>query len=205
MVRWEIRRVAVSFNGERKAGGCNANHDVPQGGRTIEVPPQAIVWRILVKSAATCSDSLIDEFTSPSFRVAFRRYFTEFGYEVSDWDGLFASMGADGEHAWVRVRDDGSVVGFIMFNPIAVTSSFFEETMGFVREFWVAAEYRNQGYGAALLRLAERWFVSQGIRTAVLTTDTAERFYRRHGYVDSPACKARNGCPVFVRHLPATM
>lgn len=151
------------------------------------------------------TDTLISDFSDPLFQTAFQRYFAEMGIHVKDWDGLFREMdgGNEGEKnaAYVRMAADGSVIGFIQFIPIRFTSWFFEETCGFIREFWVAEEFRGKGHGSALLALAERYFLEQGIRTGILTTDTAEPFYERHGYVKECGCRAKNTDGVLVKRL----
>ena len=152
-----------------------------------------------------CTDLLIEDFSDPRFRAAFRQYFDELGIEVTDWDGLFREIGrGDGgekNEAYVRLAADGGVIGFILFIPIRFASWFFEETCGFIREFWVAEEYRSRGYGGELLALAEARFWAQGFCTAVLTTGTAGGFYRRHGYAEAPGCRAKNKDGVFVKRL----
>ena len=151
------------------------------------------------------SDVLITDFTDPVFQAAFRQYFAELGINVKDWDGLFQEMNADsgGEKnaAWLRTAADGSVIGFIQFVPIRFTSWFFEETFGFIREFWVAEAFRSQGHGAELLALTESYFLEHGICAGILTTDTAQRFYERHGYVRAHGCRAKNKDEVFVKRL----
>ena len=151
------------------------------------------------------SDKLITDFTDPVFQTAFKQYFEELGINVKDWDGLFREMNADSEGeknaAYVRTGLDGGVIGFIQFVPIRFTSWFFEETLGFIREFWVAEAFRNQGNGAELLALAERHFLERGIYASILTTDTAERFYERRGYVRVYGCSAKNEDEVFVKRL----
>ena len=150
-------------------------------------------------------DVLITDFTDPVFQAAFKQYFGELGINVKDWDGLFQEMntGSEGKKnaAYVRMAADGSAIGFIQFVPIRFTSWFFEETAGFIREFWVAEAFRNQGNGADLLALAEKHFLERGIYTTILTTDTAERFYERHGYVRAHGCEAKNKDEVFVKRL----
>ena len=154
------------------------------------------------------TDTLISDFFDSGFQKAFRQYFAELGIHVRDWDGLFQEMnrGDEGEKnaAYVRTGPDGGVIGFIMLVPIRFMSWFFEETCGFIREFWVAEEYRNRGHGAQLLALAEQYFLEQGIYTGILTTDTAERFYRRHGYVKASGCRAKNKDEVFTKRLKQT-
>ena len=151
------------------------------------------------------SDVLISDFTSPVFRAAFQQYFEEIGMKIKDWDGLFQEMnrGDDGEKnaAYVRLSADGGVIGFLLFIPIRFASWFFEETCGFIREFWVAETFRGQGHGSELLSLAERYFLEHGIYTSILTTDMAGRFYERHGYRKAAGCGAKNKDEVFVKRL----
>ena len=148
------------------------------------------------------TDVLISDFNDPRFETAFQTYFSELGISVKDWDGLFREMNEDGgNQAFVRTAEDGSVIGFIQFKPIKFTSWFFEETCGFVREFWVSESYRNKGHGSALLRLAEDYFQEQGIYKSIHTTDTAERFYLKHGYRKAPGIKAKNKDEAFIKHL----
>lgn len=151
------------------------------------------------------TDALITDFTHPAFQAAFQQYFAELGINVKDWDGLFQEMNAGGgdekNAAYVRASADGNVVGFIQFVPIRFSSWFFEETLGFIREFWVAEAFRDRGHGAELLALAEDQFLERGICTAILTTDTARRFYERHGYSKAHGCRAKNEDEVFVKRL----
>ncbi|MBE6989556.1 MAG: GNAT family N-acetyltransferase [Ruminococcaceae bacterium] len=148
------------------------------------------------------ADRLISDFSDPQFRQGFRQYFDELGISVSDWDALFREMDGDGDNAaFIRSAPDGRIVGFLQFRPAAFTSWFFEETCGFIREFWVAPAFRGSGHGSALIARAERYFLEQGMYTAVLTTDTAPDFYTRHGYVRAPGCRAKNGDEVFIKRL----
>ena len=151
------------------------------------------------------SDKLITDFTDPVFQAAFKQYFAELGINVKDWDGLFHEMNAgDGDEknaAYVRTGLDGGVTGFIQFVPMQFTSWFFEETLGFIREFWVAEPFRDRGHGTGLLTLAENHLLEHGICTAILTTDTAQRFYERRGYSRAHGCRAKNKDEVFVKRL----
>ena len=148
-----------------------------------------------------CSEERITDFTDPRFQNAFRAYFSELSIPVDDWDCLFRQMNGEGNEAVLRTDADGRAVGFLMFQPIRAESWFFSETLGFIREFWVTPERRGQGHGSALLRRAEARLRELGVRTAVLTTDTAERFYRNRGYMPAPGCRAKNGDPVYFRQL----
>ena len=116
------------------------------------------------------SDNLISDFSDSLFQAAFKQYFSELGLHIRDWDGLFREMNADGGNlAFVRTSESGNVIGFIQFKPLKFTC-------GFIREFWVADEYRNQAHGSALLALAEEHFLKNGIYTSILTTDTISGF-----------------------------
>ena len=151
------------------------------------------------------TDFLISDFLDPRFQRAFQRYFAELGIQVRDWAGLFREMdrGDAGEKnaAYVRQGPEGGVIGFILFIPIRFTSWFFEGTCGFIREFWVAEEYRGRGHGSALLDLAETWFVGRELYAAILTTNTAKAFYQRRGYAKAFGCRAKNQDDVFLKKL----
>lgn len=148
-------------------------------------------------------DLFISDFTDERFQTAFKLYFAELGHQLNNWEPLFHEMNHDGSgtHAYVRLTEEGQVVGFIMFCCMDVTSWFFESKLGFIREFWIAAERRGQGHGGELLTLAEQWFCSQGIYRSVLTTHTAETFYLHHGYHKDPDIFARNKDSVFIKSL----
>ena len=148
------------------------------------------------------TDVLISDSSDPLFQSGFKAYFSELGVTVRNWGRMFRKMNEDdGNQAYIRTTKDGSIIGFIQFKPIKFTSWFFEETCGFIREFWVSETYRNAGHGAALLRLAEDYFKKQGLCTSILTTDTAEHFYLNHGYQKAPGCKAKNEDEVFFKRL----
>ena len=149
------------------------------------------------------TDLLISDFMDARFQQAFQLYFEELGIRVKDWDGLFREMNADGNAAYLRLAEDGGTVGFIQFKPIILSNWFFEEKAGFIREFWIAEAYRKQGHGAALLRMAEEYFIQQDIRRVLLTTDTATAFYEKHGYRKDSGIQAKNHDDVYVKELPA--
>ena len=147
-------------------------------------------------------DVLITDHTEPMFVEAFKRYFGELDINVQDWDGIFREMnGAEGNRSYVRYSEDGEVVGFIQFVPVTLENWFFCERLGFIREFWVSGEHRNMGHGSELLRLAEKYFVDNGIRKVVLTTDTAAEFYAARGYKKDGSFAAKNKDDVFVKEL----
>lgn len=143
----------------------------------------------------------ITDFTDPRFADMFRRYFGELNIAVRDWDGLFREMNGGENMAVMSIAPDGHAAGFIQFCPMSFESWFFSFRAGFIREFWVEPESRGRGIGAELLRLAEESFKRAGLRRAILTTDTAEGFYRRFGYVPAPDIGAKNSDTVFIRDL----
>ena len=117
-------------------------------------------------------------------------------------DALFKEIDADGDtKAYIRTDGNGEVIGFIQFRPETFRSRFFEETCGFIREFWVDRECRRLGHGSELLLLTEAYFAKQGITTCVLTVGDGARFYERRGYKKSPSLKAKNDLDVYVKRL----
>ena len=132
------------------------------------------------------NDIFLTDFTDLRFQKAFQTYFQELGIQVRDWEGLFTEMNGDSHGNAAYVRLDGErAAGFIQF----------------IREFWIAPEYRGQGHGTALLGLAESWFQNQGFAGAILTTDTAPAFYTRRGYQPDPGFQAKNSDPVFIKRF----
>ncbi|MCD7739167.1 MAG: GNAT family N-acetyltransferase, partial [Lachnospiraceae bacterium] len=147
-------------------------------------------------------DFLVNDFKSPAFQRAFREYFAEIGLEARDWDALFEEMEHDenGENLmFVRCSETGRIIGFIEFTVMNMGSWFFRVQLGFVREFWVAREYRNNGHGTELLALVEEYFRERDIGYVVLTTYTAERFYLKRGYEKNLCFWARNEDPVYLK------
>ena len=143
----------------------------------------------------------ITDFSDARFTQMFRRYFGELGIAVRDWDGLFREMNGGENTAIISVAPDGHATGFIQFCPMRFESWFFTFRAGFIREFWVEPESRGRGIGSELLRLTEEYFQRAGLRWAILTTDTAERFYTCRGYKPAPDIGAKNGDTAFIRDL----
>ncbi len=147
-------------------------------------------------------DILISDFSNVAFQNAFKKYFKEFGVEIKNWEGLFNELTEEGkDKAYVRLDENGTSVGFILFKIIQLFDGFFEENLGFIRELWIAKEYRNKGYGSELIKLAEEFFKENGICKSILTTDTAEHFYEARGYHKERSYTAKNQDEVFVKVL----
>ena len=51
----------------------------------------------------------------------------------------------------------------MQFKSIELNNCFFIEKFGFIREFWIAKEYRGNGLGKQLLNDAESFFKQNGI------------------------------------------
>ena len=147
-------------------------------------------------------DILITDFTNVDFQNAFKLYFDELGVTVKQWDKLFAEKNEEKDNfAYMRFSEKDQIVGFIQFQPITLSNWFFNSTMGFIREFWIAKEYRNNGNGKDLLKLAETYFINNGIFKSILTTDTAPEFYEKYGYVKDMAVSAKNQDDVYIKAL----
>ena len=145
------------------------------------------------------TEKTIHDYSDQAFQTAYCAYFAEMGMQVSNWEGLFTQMTDEGEPTIIRMDENGRVIGFIQFCRVEMTCWFFEDRYGFIREFWVAPEHRSQGHGTALLKQAEAWFAKQGVCKMILTPDTAEGFYIRHGYRRDEGIVAKNRSPVYVK------
>lgn len=147
---------------------------------------------------------LITDFSHPQFREAFKQYFKELEVEFEDYDSLFKEMTDEGgNEAIVAMASPSEIIGFIQFKADKLSNWFFEENIGFIREFWICPKFRKNGFGASLLRQAETRFFEQGLRKVVLTSDTAPLFYLKQGYHQDTSYKPINKIEVFVKLLDA--
>ena len=97
---------------------------------------------------------VVDDFSHEMFQNAFKQYFDELGIIVKDWEGLFEEITKEGGNkAYIRINDDETIVGFILFRNEIITNWFFEEKVGFIREFWISKGMRSNGHGSHLLKL----------------------------------------------------
>ncbi|EQW17324.1 Acetyltransferase (GNAT) family [Scardovia inopinata] len=145
---------------------------------------------------------VIEDFTDSRFQKAFITYFSEYGIVREDWDSLFQRMNDECENkAFARVNDDECIIGFLQFRRIHFTSYFFETQCGFIREFWVAKEFRNRGNGTHLLNLTENYFIQHNYSASILTTDTEAQFYQRRGYWKAMGFRSKNSNEVFIKNL----
>ena len=145
---------------------------------------------------------VVDDFSHEMFQNAFKQYFEELGIKVNDWEGLFEEITKEGGNkAYIRINEDETIVGFILFRNEIITNWFFEEKVGFIREFWISKGMRSNGHGSHLLKLVEDYFKEDGIHKSILTTNTAEKFYESHGYRKDKSYSAKNNDEVFVKLL----
>ncbi len=87
-----------------------------------------------------------------------------------------------GEHVVVLERD-GRVVGFMW---LSLLSNLLDSCIGYIKNIYVAPEFRGQGYGRRLLETADRWFEDHGAARATLDAsignERAVRLYEHAGY-----------------------
>lgn len=151
----------------------------------------------------TVKDLLITDFTDPVFQGMFKEYFGELEVKVNDWEGLWTEMNTQngGNLAYIRICG-GEPVGFIQFTEIILEGWFLKERCGFIREFWVAKQFRKQGHGTELLCLAEKHLKNSGINRIVLTAEENEqRFYLSRGYRICESIEAKNHMAVSVKEV----
>lgn len=147
-------------------------------------------------------DYLTKDFSTQNFQVAFKQYFNELVINVDNWDELFESMNSEADNlAFVRLNYNNEVIGFIQFKIDILKNCFFEEKIGFIREFWISDKFRKCGQGTDLLLKLERYFLDNNVFKVVLTTDTAQGFYSRLGYINDRSYKAINDIEVFTKIL----
>ncbi len=147
-------------------------------------------------------DCVITDFFNPMFQTAFQEYFKELEVKINNWDSLFDEMNKEKDNvAILRITEDNKVIGFILFKIEILKNWFFEEKVGFIREFWISREFRKKGHGSSLLNLAEKYFVKQEVYKSILTTDTAPNFYIKQNYMQDFSYSAKNKDLVFVKLL----
>lgn len=142
----------------------------------------------------------IVDFSEPLFQAALNRYFNELEIAVTDWNGLWEEMNSGENTAYLALENDRAI-GFLQFTEIKLSSWFFTQKLGFIREFWVDKDHRSMGIGMQLLELTEKYFLENGLSQAILTTESANEFYTKRGYVKTGAIKAANLQSIYVKEL----
>jgi len=91
------------------------------------------------------------------------------------------------------VRQGGAVVG--MVNLLYTVSTALGKRVAIFEDMVVAPPQRGSGIGSSLLEAVLAHAAQQGCGRITLLTDAdnggAQRFYRRHGFVDSPMVPLR--------------
>ena len=133
------------------------------------------------------NDISLTDFTDLRFQKAFQTHSQELGIQVRDWEGLFTEMNGDSHGNAAYVRLDGErAAGFIQFCPMELSGWFFSQKLGFIREFWIAPEYRGQGVAQALMAPLLSFAQSQGCSRLYLDTrislEPAVALYLRFGF-----------------------
>ncbi len=147
-------------------------------------------------------DVFISDFTNPYFQKAFKLYFDDMGIKIDDWESLFSLMiNEEDNYAYIRLGEQGEIIGFIQFSHINLSNWFFIAPLGFIREFWIDKAFRNLGYGTDLLVLAEIHFMNNGMDKSILTTETVPEFYEKRGYIKEVTIDAKNKDDVYIKTL----
>ena len=142
----------------------------------------------------------INDFRNQDFRLLLKQYFDEFDIKISNWDRLFEVINHDHNLAYLLYKD-GVAIGFIMFSIERSSHPYITERFGFVKEFYVDKNYQNKGYGSTLLNKCEQYLLDYNVYKVVLTTDTAETFYNKHGYKQAFSYISKNEDPVYFKIL----
>ena len=86
------------------------------------------------------------------------------------------------ERLWV-LEDNGQVCGFVW---AALITTMIDLCVGYIKNVYVAPNWRGRGYGKRLMAAAEEWFGEEGIPKAALDAsvgnDEALALYEAMGY-----------------------
>ena len=111
----------------------------------------------------------------------------ELGYAQTDYDKLCSRleiMGSDSKYTTTVAESDGRVVGFIGLCRCIVYNVDGEYMQ--ITALAVLEELQNKGVGSQLLRWAEDYALSVGVKNVVLTSrfhrTAAHAFYEGNGY-----------------------
>ena len=80
----------------------------------------------------------------------------------------------------------GEAVGFSVYQVDTLKSDWCKkEGWGFMREVYIAKEYRKQGIGTTLTQYCERKLYQMGVENIYLTADDAIVFWENLGYTQT--------------------
>ena len=111
----------------------------------------------------------------PGFRVT-AEFLREYAQQIK--------MASRSPYEKLYVLDDnGQVCGFIWME---VRGTMIDPLIGYIKNIYVAPQWRGQGYAQALLHAADEWFMRQGCTKASLDVsvcnEQAINCYRHAGY-----------------------
>lgn len=151
----------------------------------------------IIRKEETMEIINFNNFEDSNFCQAFMEYFNEMHIHVEDWDLLFKEMNEDKRDVSKVLIENNRIYGFIMYRKDELKNWFFCETIGFIREFWVCQNVREQGFGSQLLEAVEKDL--RDVDRIILTPDKSKQvFYEKRGYRQTKI-KALNSLSVYVK------
>ena len=82
------------------------------------------------------------------------------------------------------IRDRAKIVGFLWV--VLCQNNWTHERYGYINNLYVAPGRRGQGLGGDLMRQAEEWFRTRGVRrlrlTVTASNEAAVALYQKSGY-----------------------
>lgn len=98
------------------------------------------------------------------------------------------------------LKIENTARGFIIYQIDSPKSDWCEkEGYGFIRELYVAEDFRKSGCGRVLVTHAEKQLNQKSVPGIYLTTDEAMDFWTKMGYSDSGEICLKNDCRIFVK------
>ena len=139
------------------------------------------------------SIKLLDNYNDLAFQNAYRNYYDDMGIiDFKHWDRLFVDMEKEDNLNTYLLFENNVIIGFIQIQNIQFTHWFFKEQCGFIREFWILKQLRNQGYGSRLFDYIMKRFKEENIKKVILTTEKVQSFYTNRGFVVDSSYTALN-------------
>ncbi len=146
--------------------------------------------------------STLNHYEDPNLQKAFRQYYDDLGIvDFKYWDRLFIDMEKEENLNTFVLLDKDEIIGFIQCQSIELKDWFFKEHIGFIRELWVKAQVRHQGYGDQLVNHVIEKCTQQGLKKIILTTENANSFYKKHGFIHDASYSASNDDMVMIRMI----
>ena len=145
----------------------------------------------------------ISDFKNEKFISAFKTALEEFSIDLSKLGTYIEEFNAAGNiFAYVLVSEKGESIGMIQFQKTELSNQYITEEYGFIREFWIAPDYRKQNLGSSLLKEAETYFSKNDIIFIILSSrKEAVEFYVKNGYIEKKNAQSFNGMVVLEKNL----